>query len=123
MAAVRSKDTKPEMGVRRIVHALGYRYRLHDPKLPGRPDLVFASRHKTIFVHGCFWHRHTGCRYATTPKTRTAFWEAKFFSNIARDRRTRRELKKRGWAVMTIWQCELKNPERLTERLDDFLSN
>lgn len=123
MAAVHSRDTGPEMAVRKIVHALGYRYRLHDPKLPGRPDLVFASRHKTIFVHGCFWHRHIGCKYTTTPKTRRAFWESKFSSNVSRDRRTRRELRKMGWEVLTVWQCELRNPEKLKGRLDEFLAN
>jgi DNA mismatch endonuclease, patch repair protein len=123
MAAVHSQDTKPELAVRKIVHRLGYRYRLHDPKLPGRPDLVFALRRKAIFVHGCFWHRHTGCRYTTTPKTRTVFWEAKFSSNVSRDRRTRHELKKMGWEVLTVWQCELKNQRKLTERLDEFLAS
>jgi len=109
--------------MRKIVHSLGYRYRLHDPKLPGRPDLVFALRRKAIFVHGCFWHRHTRCRYTTTPKTRTAFWEAKFSSNVSRDRRTRHLLKKMGWKVLTVWQCELKNLKKLTERLDEFLAS
>ncbi len=123
MGAVRSKDTGPEMAVRKIVHALGYRYRLHDPKLPGRPDLVFPARRKVVFVHGCYWHRHNGCRYTTSPKTNCEFWQAKFTANVSRDRRTRRELKKMGWAVLTVWQCELKKPERLTERLNDFLSN
>lgn len=123
MAAVRSEDTKPELAVRKIVHAMGYRYRLHVRKLPGRPDLVFVSRCKAIFVHGCFWHRHTGCRYATSPKTHAAFWKAKFSYNVARDRRNRRELKKIGWAVLTVWQCELKNPEKLTERLNEFFAN
>lgn len=123
MAAIHSRNTKPELAVRKIVHALGYRYRLHDSRLPGSPDLAFASRSKAIFVHGCFWHRHTGCRYSTTPKTRTAFWETKFSSNVVRDRRTRRQLKKIGWAVLTVWQCELKNPKKLTERIDEFLAN
>ena len=123
MAAVHSRDTKPEMAVRRIVHALGYRYRLHDSSLPGRPDLVFPSRGKLIFVHGCFWHRHPKCKYTTMPKSRTAFWELKFSANVGRDRRTQRELKKLGWMLLTVWQCELKNPEKLTERLDDFLAD
>ena len=123
MAAVHSQDTKPEIAVRRIVHALGFRYRLHDRALPGRPDLVFVSRRKAIFVHGCFWHRHTRCKYATTPKSHTASWDAKFRSNVDRDRRTRRELKKAGWTILTVWQCELKNTEKLTERLNEFLAN
>jgi DNA mismatch endonuclease (patch repair protein) len=123
MAAVHSTDTAPEMAVRKIVHALGYRYRLHVPTLPGRPDLVFPARRKIIFVHGCFWHRHNGCRYASSPKTNCEFWERKFDANVARDRRSRRELKKMNWSVLTVWQCELKKPEKLTERLNDFLSN
>jgi len=122
MAAVRSKDTRPELAVRKIVNGLGYRYRLHVGTLPGRPDLVFPARRKVVFVHGCFWHRHRNCRYASSPKTRRKFWEAKFAANVARDRRTARELKRMHWAVLTVWQCELKKPERLTGRLDDFLS-
>ena len=123
MAAVHSEDTRPEMAVRKIVHGLGYRYRLHVRALPGRPDLVFPSRRKVIFVHGCFWHRHSKCRYATSPKTREEFWRAKFTSNVARDRSARRELKRMDWAVLTVWQCELKKPDKLTERLNDFLSD
>lgn len=122
MAAVHSKDTRPEVVVRKIVHGLGYRYRLHVVGLLGRPDLVFPSRRKVIFVHGCFWHRHQKCRYASSPKTRRKFWEAKFVTNVARDRRVGRELKRMGWAVLTVWQCELKKAERLSRRLDDFLS-
>jgi DNA mismatch endonuclease Vsr len=123
MAAVHSENTGPEMVVRRMVHRLGYRYRVHVATLPGRPDLVFPGRRKVIFVHGCFWHRHRKCRYATSPKTRRAFWKAKFDSNVERDGRNGRELKRMGWAVMTVWQCELKKPERLEGRLDEFLSN
>lgn len=123
MAAVRSRDTQPEMAVRKIVHRLGYRYRLHDSTLPGSPDLVFPSRSKVVFVHGCFWHRHPKCKYATCPKTQVHFWQAKFCANVSRDRRIRRELKKLGWTVLTVWQCELKRPSKLTERLDDFLGD
>jgi len=122
MAAVHSKNTKPEIVVRKIVHGLGYRFRLHSDKLPGKPDLVFPARRKVIFVHGCFWHRHTRCRYATTPKTKTEFWKAKFKANVARDKRTRLALERLGWAVEMVWQCELKEPELLAERLDEFLS-
>jgi DNA mismatch endonuclease (patch repair protein) len=122
MAAVHSKNTKPEMVVRKLVFGMGYRYRLHSAKLPGKPDMVFPSRCKAIFVHGCFWHRHKGCRYATSPKTRVEFWERKFAANVARDKQTERELKKLGWSVLTIWQCQLKDPKRLAKRLDDFLS-
>jgi DNA mismatch endonuclease (patch repair protein) len=123
MASVRSRDTKPELAVRKMVHALGYRYRLHSKTLPGKPDLVFPSRRKIVLVHGCFWHRHRRCKYTTTPKTRVDYWEDKFSTNIARDKRTLQNLKKMGWAVATVWQCELKNPERLARRLDDFLSD
>jgi DNA mismatch endonuclease (patch repair protein) len=122
MAAVHSKNTKPELVVRKLVFGMGYRYRLHSAKLPGKPDLVFPGRHKVIFVHGCFWHRHKGCRYATSPKTRVDFWEAKFDANVARDKRTNRELKELGWSVLTVWQCQLKEPEKLARKLDDFLS-
>lgn len=122
MAAVHSKNTKPEMVVRKLVFGMGYRYRLHSAKLPGKPDMVFPGKCKVIFVHGCFWHRHKGCRYATSPKTRVDFWEGKFAANVARDKRTERELKKLGWSVLTVWQCQLKEPERLAKRLDDFLS-
>jgi DNA mismatch endonuclease (patch repair protein) len=123
MAAIHAKNTIPELAVRKIVYGLGYRYRLHDPKLPGKPDLVFPSRRKALFVHGCFWHKHNGCSRATIPKTRTDFWEAKLGSNAARDRRNRRQLLRLGWRVLTAWQCELKDPRRLAERLDEFLAN
>jgi DNA mismatch endonuclease, patch repair protein len=123
MAAVHSEGTGPEMAVRRILHGLGYRYRLHVGTLPGKPDMVFPARRKIVFVHGCFWHRHGDCRYATSPKTRKAFWQSKFAANVERDRRTKRELKRMGWTVLTVWQCELKKRERLTGRLNDFLSN
>jgi DNA mismatch endonuclease (patch repair protein) len=123
MAAVHSKDTKPELAVRSLVHALGYRFRLHVASLPGKPDLVFPGRRKIIFVHGCFWHRHARCRYATSPKTRPEFWQEKFFTNVARDRRTRRELKKLGWSILTVWQCELKNPQKLEVRIEGFLAD
>jgi DNA mismatch endonuclease (patch repair protein) len=123
MAAVRSSNTAPEMAVRQMVHGLGYRYRLHVQALPGKPDLVFPSRRKVIFVHGCFWHRHARCRYATSPKTRTEFWKDKFSTNVTRDRRVRRELKKLGWSILTIWQCELKKPQELEVRIDEFLAD
>lgn len=121
MAAVHSKHTKPEVVVRKIVYGLGYRYRLHAKNLPGRPDLVFPGKRKAIFVHGCFWHRHTGCRYATSPKTRVQFWESKFQTNVDRDRRNVSDLESLGWKVLTVWQCELKKLGTLTERLNEFL--
>jgi DNA mismatch endonuclease (patch repair protein) len=123
MAAIRSKDTSPEIAIRKMVYALGYRYRLHDWKLPGKPDLVFPSRKKAIFVHGCFWHRHNGCSRATVPQTRSVFWETKLSGNVRRDLRNRRLLRELDWKVFTAWQCELKKPTKLRRRLDEFLSD
>lgn len=123
MSLVRSKDTKPEMALRRLVHSLGYRFRLHDARLPGKPDLVFPGRHKVIFVHGCFWHRHARCRYTTSPRTSVRFWQAKFCANVERDARARRELRKLGWKVLTIWQCQMKNLQKVEERIDEFLAD
>lgn len=113
MARVRSRDTKPEMRVRRAVHAAGLRYRLHDRRLPGTPDLVFPSRRIVLFVHGCFWHRHPNCDAARLPKTRRDFWLPKLAGNVTRDKRQRRELVKLGWKVLVAWECETKNPHRL----------
>jgi DNA mismatch endonuclease (patch repair protein) len=121
MSAVHSKDTNPEIIVRKLVHAMGYRYRLHSKGLPGKPDLVFSGKRKVIFVHGCFWHRHMRCPKASTPKTRVDFWQEKFDANVARDKRTELALKKEGWSVLTVWQCELKDIQRLAKRFTDFL--
>ncbi len=121
MARVRSQDTKPEMIVRRLAHALGYRFRLHRRDLPGSPDLIFPSRRKVVFVHGCFWHRHSGCRLTTTPKTRTEFWVSKFARNIERDAEVERQLRVQGWDVLTVWECETRKPDRLAETLGSFL--
>lgn len=123
MAAVHSKNTTPEKAVRRIVHKLGYRYRLHVDDLPGKPDMVFPKRHKIVFLHGCFWHRHSRCRYATQPKTNVEFWQRKFCKNVERDRCTQRKLKKMGWTILVVWQCELKDPEKLVRRIDAFLAD
>ncbi|WP_298236585.1 very short patch repair endonuclease [uncultured Azohydromonas sp.] len=116
MAAIRGKDTKPEMVVRRYLHSAGLRYVLHDCTLPGKPDLVFPGRRLAVFVHGCFWHRHPGCRYATTPATRREFWEKKFAANVGRDRRTADALEAAGWTVITVWECETRSSQFL-ERL------
>ncbi|SIO06827.1 T/G mismatch-specific endonuclease [Burkholderia sp. GAS332] len=110
MALVRSRDTKPEMRVRKAVHAAGLRYLLHDRRLPGTPDLVFPSRRIVVFVHGCFWHRHSECPAARLPKTRMEFWEAKLSNNVDRDRHQRAELEERGWIVLTVWECETRSP-------------
>ena len=120
MRAVRSQDTQPEWFVRRLLHGLGYRYRLHDPSLPGKPDLVFAKRRKIVFVHGCFWHSH-GCRYGQAPKSKLDYWLPKLAANKQRDREKACQLRSLGWSVITVWQCEIRYPERLTRRLQRFL--
>ena len=120
MGRVAAKDTKPEMVVRKIAHALGFRFRLHQKDLPGRPDIVFPSRRKAIFVHGCFWHRHD-CRKATTPKTNVEFWGEKFRQNVERDRRTMSELAEQGWEAMIIWECETGDVEALAGKIVSFL--
>jgi DNA mismatch endonuclease, patch repair protein len=113
MAGIRGKDTKPELALRRALHARGFRYRLHAKTVMGRPDLVFPKRQAVVFVHGCFWHRHEGCRYATTPSTRLEFWQAKFGANVARDSAVRAALLESGWRVATIWECALRKPEQV----------
>lgn len=120
MAAVPQKDSKPETVVRRAVHRMGYRYRLHVRDLPGSPDLVFPRLRKVIFVHGCFWHRHR-CRRATTPATRRTFWLTKFAENRARDRRSIRALRRDGWDVYVVWECWTRRGEWLDTRLLKFL--
>jgi len=123
MRAVRSKDTKPELAVRRLLHALGYRYRLHAKGLPGSPDLVFLRRRKVIFVHGCFWHGHDCKRGARRPKSNSDYWQAKIARNKARDAQSVDSLKREGWESMTVWECELSSAQRqgLTSRLINFL--
>jgi DNA mismatch endonuclease (patch repair protein) len=121
MARIRSKDTQPELRVRRLAYTLGYRYRLHRRDLPGCPDLVFPSRRKVVFIHGCFWHSHDGCKVANKPKSRTDFWFAKFERNRARDAKNLRALNSAGWRVFTVWECETKNTELLASRLVRFL--
>ena len=122
MAKIKSSNTAPERKIRSILHNLGYRFRLHKNNLPGKPDITL-SKHKTvIFVHGCFWHRHEGCRYTTTPATRKEFWMKKFTNNIQRDKTVSKELKELGWAVLVIWECELRDVESLKQRLTVALS-
>lgn len=121
MARVKSKDMKPEMRVRRLLHGLGYRYRLHRADLPGRPDLVFPSRRKVIFVNGCFWHRHAGCARVRVPAANRDYWLAKLERNQARDTRNIALLKKNGWAVMTVWECQLQDMSATTKHLLAFL--
>ena len=121
MARVRSKGMKPELRVRRLLHGLGYRYRLHRADLPGRPDLVFPSRRKVVFVNGCFWHRHAGCPKVRIPATNRAYWIAKLERNHARDARNIARLDEQGWAVATVWECELQDLSTAAARLIDFL--
>jgi len=117
MSRIRGKNTVPERTVRSMLHRMGARFRLHRADLPGRPDIVLPRHGLVIFVHGCFWHRHAGCKYASTPSTRRRYWQAKFEGNVARDRRDQRRLRALGWSVMTVWECELRRPERLAARL------
>lgn len=123
MSRVRGKNTKPEMIVRRLVHSMGYRYRLHRTDLPGKPDIVFVSRKKLIFVNGCFWHGHLGkkCKLARIPKTRISFWTKKIDYNRSRDKRNATMLKAMGWNVLTVWECELKNIDAVKKKLASFL--
>jgi len=121
MSRIRSRDTRPELVVRSIVHRLGYRFRLHQTDLPGQPDIVLTRLHTIILVHGCFWHRHSRCRFAYMPKSRVDFWVSKFKKNVARDRKVRQALRRQGWQVLVIWECETKNLARLTERLRKLL--
>jgi DNA mismatch endonuclease Vsr len=121
MAAIRAKNTQPEMLVRRLVHRMGYRYRLYVRTLPGCPDLVFPRHHKIIEVRGCFWHRHPGCIYAATPRTRPDFWRTKFADTVLRDSRNVASLQAKGWAVLIVWECETATPD-LGDRLRRFLA-
>ena len=122
MAAVRGKHTKPELLVRRLLHRLGYRFRLHRRDLPGRPDVVFPSRRKVVEVRGCFWHRHQApsCRNAVLPRTRAEWWQAKLDANVARDERNMKALLELGWKVLVVWECETDAPD-LAVRLAHFL--
>lgn len=120
MGRVGGKDTAPEMKVRHLLHGLGYRYRLHVKGMAGRPDLVFPSRHKVIFVHGCFWHGHT-CRLGRRPKSNVEFWESKAKGNISRDAKNVAQLTREGWDVLVIWQCEVTAADLLERRLVSFL--
>ena len=123
MAKIKSKDTGPEMRVRRLAHALGYRFRLHRKDLPGKPDLVFPRLRKAILVHGCFWHRHPGCKQASEPKSRVDFWQAKFLRNMTRDADALMALEILGWDVLVVWECETEGVagKALEERVRRFL--
>lgn len=123
MRAVKGKNTTPEMAVRRVLHRLGYRFRLHDKRLEGRPDIVLRRYRTVIFVHGCFWHRHEGCARTRMPKTKLDFWTTKFETNVARDKRNLEALRLAGWKVFVVWECETKNIELLEHILILALSH
>ncbi len=117
MSRIRSGNTKPERLVRSLLHRMGYRFRLHRKDLPGRPDIVLPGRRAVVLVHGCYWHRHSGCRFAYTPKSNLAFWQDKFNENVNRDQRQYARLRELGWSVITVWECETKELTTLAERL------
>ena len=120
MGRIRGVDTKPELFVRRALHALGYRFRTHVRGLPGRPDVLFSKRRAAVFVHGCFWHRH-GCRKTYTPRSREQFWQTKFTGNVERDRRDQQRLASDGWRVFVAWECEIETDQMFMDRLLAFL--
>lgn len=121
MAKVHSKDTGPELAVRKLIFGMGYRYRLHIAALPGKPDIVMFGRRKIIDVRGCFWHGHSGCRFGRLPKSRLDFWKPKIKRNRDRDRRNLKTLESDGWRVLIVWQCELKDQEHLKKKLYEFI--
>lgn len=123
MSRVRGKHTSPELRVRRAAHKMGLRFRLHRKDLPGKPDLVFPSRRIALFVHGCFWHRHSQCPKASMPKTRSSYWAEKFQSNQARDKKNISELQRRGWATLVVWECQTKDDEELASILRNEILN
>src|SRR5689334_5911287 len=117
MANIGPRNTAPELAVRRMLHRMGYRFRLHRRDLPGKPDIVIPRVRAAVLVHGCFWHRHNACRFAYTPKSRTDFWMRKFRQNVARDLKVRDDLERAGWTVHVVWECETGDPEALSRRL------
>ena len=122
MSRIKSGNTKPEIVVRSLLHNMGYRFRLHRKDLPGKPDIVLPRYKSVIFVHGCFWHRHKGCKNATSPKTKKIFWREKFIANVERDRKVQKELKSLGWSIQIIWECELSDPEKVKKYLKSYLN-
>ena len=121
MSRVRARDTKPELCLRRLIHGMGFRYRLHVTKLPGTPDLVFPGRGAVIFLHGCFWHRHTGCKLARMPKSRLDFWRPKLERNRKRDLANLEKLSKMGWRALVVWECEMSDVESVRRKVRAFL--
>ena len=122
MSAIKSKNTKPEVEVRKLLHSMGFRFRLHKKDLPGSPDIVLPKYKTVIFVHGCFWHRHENCKYASIPKTRREFWNKKFTENIKRDSEIQEKIKNLNWRSVVIWECETKNIENLRDRIVNIFS-
>nr|VFJ75576.1 MAG: T/G mismatch-specific endonuclease [Candidatus Kentron sp. FW] len=121
MSLIRNAGSSPEMKLRRLVHGMGFRYRLHAGDLPGRPDLVFPSRRAVIFMHGCFWHRHEGCKLARLPKSKLDFWKPKLESNRIRDLQKQQQLRDLGWRVLVVWECELADTDRVSALVREFL--
>jgi DNA mismatch endonuclease, patch repair protein len=122
MQLVRSKDTTPEKQVRSLLHKCGFRFALHKKELPGSPDIVLPKYKTVVFVHGCFWHRHRGCKRASTPTSRQEYWLPKFQRTIVRDKSIQKQLRKTGWRVIIIWECELKQPEKLKLKLQQCIT-
>ncbi len=122
MSRIRDRDTKPERQVRSMLHRMGYRFRLNRSDLPGKPDIVLPRYRTVVLVHGCFWHRHKRCKYAYTPKSRQQFWKSKFSKNVERDQKVIRALKELGWRVLLVWECELRAPQRLMDKLSGSFS-
>ena len=123
MSRIRSTNTAPERVVRCTAFSMGFRFRIHDPRLPGKPDIVFRAKRKVVFVNGCFWHQHRGCKDCQVPAKRTAYWTAKFQATKLRDRQARAALRRAGWSVLTIWECETRQPARLRTLLAEFLTD
>ncbi|MBS7473692.1 DNA mismatch endonuclease Vsr [Pseudomonas syringae] len=121
MSRIRSRDTAPELAVRKVLYRMGYRYRLHSAIVPGKPDIVLTKFKSVIFVHGCFWHRHSGCKFAYTPKSREEFWTKKFEANVRRDEVVKNQLSGLGWRILIIWECETKSSDIIENRLRGFL--
>lgn len=117
MSRIRSRDTKPEMAVRSLLHGLGYRFRMHVQKLPGVPDVVLSKYRTAIFVHGCYWHRHPSCKYAYNPKSNKTFWQKKFAANVERHKIVARQLRQDNWSVITVWECEIRDTKKLARKL------
>ncbi len=121
MSRIRGKDSNPEMKLRRLIHGMGFRYRLHVMNLPGKPDLVFPRRRTVIFMHGCFWHRHDGCKLARLPKSKISFWEEKLETNRQRDLLNQELLREQGWHVLVVWECQLNDTAKVSRIVEEFL--